>query len=265
MTPLHRQFAQEARAAGAQTCLTGAGGDNVFCFTTTAAPVLDAWRALGLRAAFGCTLPDVSAMCGCTSWTTARYALRKALREFRPIARWRRESDFLAAGSIPSAPEHHPWLDGFAAGAPGKREHVTALLRIQHVVDPETRIAGPAFLHPLIAQPIAELCLRIPTWLWVRGGLNRAAVRHGFRGLLPKEILARRGKGGLKGLCMRAYVRHRDELAELLLGGLLRQEGLLDPDPLEAYLEKTGPPSDARYFRIFELATAELWLRSWGR
>jgi asparagine synthase (glutamine-hydrolysing) len=117
----------------------------------------------------------------------------------------------------------------------------------------------------LIAQPLVELCLRIPTWLWVRGGHNRAVAREAFRGRLPDDVLDRRSKGRLEGLCVRAYLRHRLQIDELLLGGLLRQIGLLDPNALEAYLEADGPPRDARYFRIFELVTAELWLRSWQR
>lgn len=263
MAPLHRQFADHGREIGARTYLTGAGGDNVFCYLTTAAPVLDAWQRLGPRAALSGTLGDVSEMCGCTVWTTARFAMRKALRERRGPALWHRDTDFLVADAVPAAPDHHPWLERPPGAPPGKREHMIALLRIQHVVDPETRVADLEFLHPLIAQPIMETCLRIPTWLWVRGGRNRAVTRHAFRGLLPDEVLDRRSKGRLEGMCVRAYLGHRHDIADLLLGGALREAGLLDPDPLEAYLERDGTPADALYFRIFELISAELWLRSW--
>lgn len=265
MVPLHRQFAGHGEQVGADTFVTGAGGDNVFCYLTTAAPVLDAWRQLGAAAALGKTLQDVSEMCGCTAWTTSRFALRKVVRELRGASPWRRDADFLAADAAPAIPEPHPWLDAARGTLPGKREHIAALLRIQHVTDPETRLSHLPFLHPLIAQPLVELCLRIPTWLWVRGGHNRAVTRAAFRGLLPEEVLDRRSKGRLEAMCLRAYLRHRLEIDELLLGGLMRQVGLLDPDSVEAYLEREGSPSDARYFRIFELVAAELWLRSWWR
>ena len=264
MAPLHRQFATHGREVGADTFVTGAGGDNVFCYLTTAAPFLDAWRELGPVGAFG-TLHDVSEMCGCTAWTTARFALRKAARRFREPVPWRRDDDFLHPEAAPPTAEPHPWLEPPRGALPGKREHVAALLRIQHVTDPESRVSRRTFLHPLIAQPLVELCLRIPTWLWVRGGHNRAVAREAFRGRLPDDVLDRRSKGRLEGLCVRAYLRHRLQIDELLLGGLLRQIGLLDPNALEAYLEADGPPRDARYFRIFELVTAELWLRSWQR
>jgi asparagine synthase (glutamine-hydrolysing) len=140
-----------------------------------------------------------------------------------------------------------------------------AVMRIQHTIDPEIALSDRPSLHPLIAQPLVELCLRIPTWLWVRGGRNRAVARHAFRGLLPDQVLDRRGKGRLESMCIRAYQRGRADIAELLLGGALREAGLVDPDALEAYLEIEAAPSDVRYFRLFELLSAELWLRSWRR
>ena len=264
VAPLHRQFALTGESLGADTFVTGAGGDNVFCFLTTAAPVVDAWRSLG-AAALAETLRDVSELCGCTSWTTARYALRKAIRSIRGATAWRRDSDFIRPEAVPSAPEPPPWLEPPPGALPGKLEHIAALIRIQHFIDPETRLSERPFLHPLIAQPLVELCLQIPTWLWVRGGHNRAVARHAFRGLLPAEVVDRRSKGRLEGMCLRAYLRHRTALADLLLGGLLRQAGLLDPDSVEDYLEREGPPADPRYYRIMELVSSELWLRSWRR
>jgi asparagine synthase (glutamine-hydrolysing) len=265
VVPLHRQFAMSGEALGADTFLTGAGGDNVFCHLTTAAPVLDSWRRLGAAHALRQTVGDVSDICSCTSWTTARFALRKAIRSIRGPSAWRREQEFIHADAAPSRPEPHPWLDPPGGSLPGKVEHVAALLRIQHFVDPETRLSELPFLHPLLAQPIVELCLRIPTWSWVSGGLNRAVARRAFRGLVPQEVLDRRSKGRLEGMCLRSYVRHRKDVAELLLGGLLRQTGLIDPDPLESYLEREEPPGDALYYRILELVSCELWLRSWSR
>ena len=265
VAPLHRHFAAHGDEVGAETSLTGAGGDNVFCFLTTAAPVLDAWRRLGPKAALTTALADVSALCTCTSWTTARFALRKAAREWRGPQRWLRETDFLPAGNVPKEAESHPWLELPRGALPGKREHVTALMRIQHTIDPEISLSDRPTLHPLIAQPLVELCLRIPTWLWVRGGRNRAVARQAFRGLLPDPVLDRRGKGRLESMCIRAYQRSRTDIAELLLGGALREGGLVDPDALESYLEVETAPSDSRYFRLFELLSAELWLRSWRR
>ena len=262
MTPLHRDLAAYGEARGGETFVTGAGGDNVFCYLTTAAPVVDAVRERGLEFAFRTALHDVSELCGCTAWTTARFALRKRLRARRAPA-WKEETDFLRADAVAEAPDPHPWLQPPPGALPGKREHIASLMRIHHNLDPEIRVSDRPYLHPLVAQPLVELCLSIPTWLWVSGGHNRAVARAAFADLLPREVLSRRSKGRLESMCLRAYLAHRAELAELLLGGLLREQGLIDPNTLEAYLEHEDVPNDARYYRIFELATAELWLRSW--
>jgi asparagine synthase (glutamine-hydrolysing) len=262
MTPLHRDLAAFGEASGGETFVTGAGGDNVFCYLTTAAPVVDAARERGLGFALRTALRDVSELCGCTAWTTARFALRKRLRGRRAPA-WTKETDFLRPDAVAEAPDPHPWLQPPREALPGKREHVASIMRIHHNLDPEIRVSDRPYLHPLVAQPLVELCLAIPTWLWVSGGQNRAVARAAFAGLLPREVLSRRSKGRLESMCLRAYLASRKELAELLLGGLLREQGLLDADLLEAYLEQEDPPNDARYYRIFELASAELWLRSW--
>ena len=262
MAPLHRDLAAHGEAAGGDTFVTGAGGDNLFCYLTTASPVVDAIREHGLAFGARTALQDVSELCGCTTWTTARFALRKWLRGQSSPA-WSRETDFLMRDAVADRPDPHPWLKRPAGALHGKREHIASLMRIQHNLDPEIRLSDRPFLHPLVAQPLVELCLRIPTWLWVRGGHNRAVARAAFEGLLPKEILSRRSKGRLESMCLRAYLASRAELAELLLGGFLRQDGLIDPNALETYLEQESAPADARYYRIFELASAELWLRSW--
>jgi asparagine synthase (glutamine-hydrolysing) len=110
-----------------------------------------------------------------------------------------------------------------------------------------------------------ELCLSIPTWLWLRGGRNRAVVRAAFADLLPEEVILRRTKGRLESMCARAYEANRETIASLLLDGEMKRRGLLDLLRLEPYLRAEGPPRDDDYFRIFDLVSLELWLRSVGR
>jgi asparagine synthase (glutamine-hydrolysing) len=107
-----------------------------------------------------------------------------------------------------------------------------------------------------------EYCLRVPTWLWLKGGRNRAVARAAFAGLLPEEIILRRTKGRLESMCERAYGANRETLTTLLLDGALSKAGLLDRPALETYLRRPGPPPDEAYFRMFDLAALELWLRS---
>jgi asparagine synthase (glutamine-hydrolysing) len=258
LQPIHDAFRAAARELDADLFMSGAGGDSLFCYLTTASPAVDAARSLGLGAGMA-SLADISRLCGCTFWTAGRYALRKAVRRRR---RWRREPLFLSP-DLDAAPDHHPWLEAPPGALPGKREHVEALVTIFHFLDRGLRGPLAEAAYPLMSQPLLELCLRIPSWLWVRGGRNRAVAREAFRGLVPDPILARAGKGRLESMCATGYLQSRPVLRTLLLDGTLARRGIIDRAAVEGYLRLAPEKDDPRFFRVFDLATMELWLQSW--
>ena len=260
LQPLERAFSGAARASGSRDLVTGAGGDNIFCYLTTAAPALDAFGQLPLRDAMA-TLQDVATLGDCTIWKAGRFALRKQMRRTkRPI--WTRDDRFLLPAAMADAPEAHPWLAAPEGVSAGKIEHVEALVRIQHFLQPE-HASGEAMHHPLLNQPLIETCLAIPTWLWVRGGRNRAVARHAFADLLPPTIVRRRSKGSLASMCSRTFALSASRLSDLLLGGELERRGLIDAAEVQAYLATAENPRGEAYFRIFDLVSLELWLRAW--
>ncbi|HEX8443467.1 MAG TPA: asparagine synthase-related protein [Allosphingosinicella sp.] len=260
LQPLNRALSTHARQAGTADFVTGAGGDNLFGYITTAAPILDAARDGGWRGAWE-TLQDVATLGDCTIWKAAHYALRKHLRRSsRPL--WKRDERFLAPAGLAAEPDPHPWLDAPEGSHAGKIEHVQSLVLVHHFVDARYH-SGEALHHPLLNQPLIELCLAVPTWLWLRGGLNRAVARAAFADLLPVDIIQRRTKGRLESMCSRAFATNRERIADLLLFGYLAQRGLIDRAEVEAYLHAAGPPPDDAYFRMFDLVSLELWLRSW--
>jgi asparagine synthase (glutamine-hydrolysing) len=260
LQPLERAFSRAARKSGSRDLVTGAGGDNIFCYLTTAAPALDAFSRLPLRDAFG-TLQDVATLGECTIWKAARYTLRKQIRRGRRPP-WSRDERFLLPSAMAAAPESHPWLVAPESVPAGKIEHVEALVRIQHFLQPE-HASGEAMHHPLLNQPLIETCLAIPTWLWVRAGRNRAVARHAFTGLLPPTIVRRRSKGSLASMCSRTFTLSAPRLSDLLLGGELESRALIDAAEVRAYLGTAGNPPDEAYFRIFDFVSLELWLRAW--
>lgn len=260
LQPIDNAFSEYARTIGADRFLSGAGGDSLFCYLTTASSAVDAALVNGLGAA-ATALRNVSSLCECTYWTAARYALRKARRRKQPRP-WRVDLSFLPPELGETVAERHPWLEAPADALPGKREHVEALVTIQYFLDGGGRERTVPAAYPLMAQPLLELCLTIPTWMWNAGGRNRAVARAAFADLLPPAILERRGKGRLESMCARAFVETREALREVLLDGLLAEQHLIDRSALEASLKHDPEPGDARYFRIFDLVTLELWLRS---
>lgn len=255
--PIERAVGDAARALGADLVIDGAGGDNLFCSVTTASPVLDAWRWSGPGAATR-AMTNIAQRAGCTWWDVARAA---AARAFKRRPTWKEDGSFLRPNLLFARPEVHPWLNGLHRAAPGKREHVEALVHIQHFLDRGS--AGVARLHPLMAQPLLEICLRIPSWLWMDGGRDRAIARDAFAGVLPDSILARRAKGSLQSLFDRSFARFRPSLHELLRAGELQRRGIIDVDALDAALSGPDRTPGEIQLRISEMAALELWLQSW--
>ena len=261
LRPLFHALDEVVRERGACALADGSGGDNLFSYLTTAAPALDAWRVKGGGAAAQ-ALGDLATLCGATIWSALAAALRRTIRTgVRPI--WTKSRLFMRPDAVLEQPDPHPWLDFPADILPGKAEHVEALVSIQHFLDRGQPLMTVPMVHPLMAQPLIELCLSIPSWFWLRGGRDRAVARRAMAGLLPPAILRRRGKGRLESLFLRAYMCRRKQLADFLLPGRLVAAGILDRASLERYLLKSAEPADAHYVRILEISALEEWVASW--
>lgn len=258
LQPLHRLVSLHLALTGPELVLDGAGGDNVFAYLNTASPALDALRRAGIKTSMR-ALSDVAELHNCTLWTAALFALRKARRGAG--IHWRVDRSFLTKEAALPAADIHPWLEAPPGLPPGSADHVQMIAGIHHFLfDPWP--GASAVLHPLLAQPIVELCLRIPTWLWIRGGRDRAVARAAFNGLLPPSILERRGKGRLESMFLKGYMKARPKLERFLLDGRLAAEGIIDGAAIGAYLRQPDAPDDSAYIRLLEIAAAEQWLRS---
>lgn len=238
----------------------GIGGDNIFSFDGSVSPFLDAAATFGLgRRAFA-VLRDVARGGGATLWDAARLAWEARRRG--PRKNWRSEIEFVGAEAIPSSPFAHPWDEGMSEQGQAKRNHVEAVRRILDFVDRPLRWADRDVVAPLLSQPVVEFCLSVPSWTWIEGGRDRAVARAAFARRLPPEVVWRRGKGRIESLATQSYLKQRLQVRDLLLGGRLAAQGLLDLAAIEAYLARDLADGDFLYFRLLEIADVELWVRS---
>lgn len=258
LSPFQTAIEAAVRDSHRSVLIDGGGGDNIFCYVTSAAPVIDAFLSGGYRSGLD-AIHDVAARAGSNVWQVAAAALR---RFCKPARGWREDRTFLNRDVLLDHCDGHPWLDGLGRAPPGKREHVRALIDIQHFLD---RGTSPAVrrLHPLMVQPMLELCLRIPSWLWIRGGRDRAVARDAFEDLLPPSVFRRRAKGSLESLFHRSFSSLREQMCEMLLTGELRRSGLLDAPSVERALQGAEAESDDVQLRISELVALEQWLQYW--
>ena len=267
--PTARLFAQAddalqvalARRIGGDAFFSGGGGDTVLWYFPTVAAALDRLRCGGWIG-FWETLGDLAQMTGDSRARALRIALAK-LAQRRPEP-WPHNLRFLSpAAQALAAPGWHPWLPAPAGTLRGVRAYVRSLIQMQDHYEHGARLAfGPA-IPPLLAQPVVEQCLAIPSWLWCTGGRDRALARAAFADLLPAQVLARRTKGGFDGFATRLLNGARDQARELLLDGLLARQGLLDRDGIEQVLVRAVPVGDVDSIRLLRLVAVETWLRSW--
>jgi asparagine synthase (glutamine-hydrolysing) len=116
----------------------------------------------------------------------------------------------------------------------------------------------------LMSQPLMELCLRIPSYVWITGGRDRAIARRAFADVLPPAIVRRQQKGAIDQYNLRIFDANEAYVRDLLLDGLLVKEGLLDRARLERYLTRGASRTGFEYNDVLRhhLCT-ETWLRRW--
>jgi asparagine synthase (glutamine-hydrolysing) len=118
-------------------------------------------------------------------------------------------------------------------------------------------------VNPLLSQPIIEACLAIPTWHWISGGRNRSIARQAYGGILPQQLLNRRSKGGPNGFAYRLMNAHRQTLKDLLVGGLLSQNDIIDREAVAELFQGDMALSANNCFHLSFLVEAENWCRHW--
>lgn len=260
LVPLDEAIEQQRCEAGSELLVDGGGGDNLFCYLIGASPILDALRAAGWVRAWQ-TSDDIAELSGCTIWEAATSALRRAA----PSGwwRWKEDRTYLNGEMLLRGPDRHPWLEAPGLSHPGKREHVASLVHIQHFLD-RRAARRSALLHPLMAEPLLELCLSIPSWEWTRGGIDRAVARRAFEDLLPPNVIERRSKGSLQGLFHRFFTAMSGDLRDLLLSGTLVGLGIADANAIEQAFVNGDWKDDEVQMRLSEMASLDLWIQSWS-
>jgi len=261
MVALERALVAAAGELSADVVFDGNGGDNLFCFLHSAAPLIDRLRAMGPRLGACSTFVDLCRLTGCDAGTMARAVLRRIMRP-RPTGLWPPDLRLLADRPLAPPEPWTPWFEVDVGKHGGKRDHLALLMRGQnHVND----VGGLPRFSPLMSQPPVEFCLSVPTWLWCRGGINRALARAAFAPDLPREIVVRTSKAGPDSFIRKLFDANRRVIREGLLDGLLASQGVIDRGATEAALSVDALSGDSIVYRLLDLIEAEAWARSWRR
>ena len=258
-----RVHLEVANEIGADAFVTGNGGDSVFGYSQSAAPVADRYLAEGLRRGVITSLIDVCGQTGCSMADAIHQAW--SLARASPFYRVQPTAHFLAAefvGGLGDADLYHPWLNAPMDALPGKAAHIASILRVQPNLEASRAYYLPVF-SPLMSQPIVEACLAIPSWEWRAGGRDRSLARRAFANELPRAILERRVKFGPTGFSARLLDHFRLPIRDRLLGGRLAASGIIDSASIAEALRDELPVGHPERVRILELVNVEAWIEHW--
>ena len=251
---------RRATVAGADTIFTGQGGDMVFFQSPSALVAADLMHLEGLRGLADPSLVETARWLRKSVWGLAMLAWKEGNGRKFPISG---RSSFLAGRS--DATTAHPWLVGLEGAPPAKRLQVRSLVEKLTLYGENRRSRVVDAVHPLLAQPIMELCLRTPTAVLTCGGRDRGLVRRAFSHRLPAAIASRRTKGSLGGYYARTVAGSLAFLRPFLLEGRLSQMKLIDVAHLEPLLTREQLIIRGDYPSILFTALVEAWVREWER
>jgi asparagine synthase (glutamine-hydrolysing) len=254
-----RDTAARARDLGACAIVTGLGGDAVFFQMPTPLVLADYARGRPPWAFIGSVGQDVARWLRRSVWSVAAEARRGSggVGVGAPSAFWGERVRTLRE------PTRHPWLDDIERAPPAKRLQLEALAATQASAGRSRRGQAAWLVHPLLAQPVLELCLGIPSWILTRGGRDRGLARDAFGAMLPPGLAERRSKGALSSFYARQAAASLDVLRPHLLDGTLVDVGILDRRAVEEALDADRLIWRADGVALLTAAAIESWVRHW--
>lgn len=268
--PIGRSFAQStdriltevAKDCCADCHFTGGGGDNVFCYLQSAAPIADLLKRGRFVHALRCAT-DIGTITGAGTLKAFRLALKRAW--LRPAAyHWRLDLRYLSPGVTAKSAEisMHPWLAAPKGALPGTAAHIAAILAIENHLEGFGRELSLPVISPLVSKPIVDTAVGIPSWMWCANGRNRAVARAAFADLLPAEIIERQSKGTPDGVAAAVFERHRRQIGEFLCDGLLAGQEIVDREAIAIAIRQEGPARGYEFARLLTLCDVEAWTRA---
>jgi asparagine synthase (glutamine-hydrolysing) len=177
-----------------------------------------------------------------------------------------RKAPFLNPDSLPHDLESymaHPWTIEAADIPKGKQFQISILADVLNRHRPTPSIEPVDEHHPLLSQPLIELCLQIPTYDLLRGGRQRALARDAFADRVPREILLREDKGVTTTYVTDTIRRSQAFVNDLLMDGFLVRHQLICRDELDPYIVQGQSIGVEHFWPLLACIAAEMWVRRW--
>jgi asparagine synthase (glutamine-hydrolysing) len=254
---------------GVEAIWDGQGGDHLFFESNSPIGAVDYAFRHGIAGAFSEQIRDAARLSRMSYWGVMRKAIRLGLLRlaWQPEDEYQRQPTFLNPEFVRANLVSYvwqPWSDCAADLPPGKRWQISLLGSLIHRHRPLPELRPTAELHPFFSQPLFELCLQVPTYTLLRGGANRALERAAFHDCVPQSIIHRQGKGTTSTSFMRKIRESLPFIRDLILGGVLAHERIIERAALEPYLAANRPLNQNILWPFLSCLTAEIWARKWA-
>jgi asparagine synthase (glutamine-hydrolysing) len=260
-----------AASRGATALFSGTGGDGLFMQPRAQLAVTDYLYRRGVGTGMMSVALNAARVTKTSVWPILRQGLRAHFQRSAP-------SRYVAADVVPAlvpaavleSARHddsliHPWLAAAEDLPPGLRWHILSFSVPPAFYDCFDRTREVERTLVLLSQPLIELCLRIPVYVWIADGRDRSIARRAFAPDLPATIIRRTAKGMINRHGRNIVDANEALLRELLLDGLLVQNGLLDRGRLAAFFARSRSPHTAEHTEVLhQHLCTEAWLRKWS-
>lgn len=254
---------------GATAMFSGVGGDLVFFELHECWPLADYLALHGLDGGFAQAALGAARLGGVSVW----HALATALRDRWGPSRAASDpghgrsllSDHTLAIAQNGAAYRHPVFEQAGRLPVGKLQQIRQLAYPVDYYEPLAFESAPEPVRPLLAQPVVELALRLPTFVLTEGGQGRALARRAFARDIPEEIARRRTKGMTGQSVKEMLTRNLSFARALLIDGELMRWGLIDELRVREALSDRPSALATPYSELNTLLSVEAWLRCWAR
>ncbi len=256
-----------ARQVDAHVYWTGEGGDHLFFQMKSLLGAADYVQCHGMSRRLPRIVGDAARLTKVSYWHALRAALVLGRSElpWSPGERARSTAGFLSIGALEVATcTTNPWVENPEGISKGKQLQIHYLSELLNRGRPLPGVEYAPEHHPLLSQPLMELCLRIPVYLLVQGGRSRGLARCAFRHTVPSEIINRETKGTSTEYILELLHRSRDNISGLLLDGVLMRQGILSRKALEPCVFRRQPLRTEQLTPLLACVAAEVWVRSWS-
>lgn len=257
-----------AIARRARAITSGQGGDHLFCHAPL--PTVAADLALTHPPSFPVLthLVNIARLTQESFWTILRTALIRGWLRYdrRPTAPLRiRAPSFVTPDAIQSTDDgylSHPWQLDVNGIAPGKRLQIVDICKLLHRFPSIDSCGDAHIIHPLMSQPLLELCLAIPTYVLIDyGRQSRAAARDAFRSAIPAGIAQRQAKGLTSSYFARICETNLTLVKALALDGLLGKQPWIDRRKLSAIVSRDSLVDPEDTLSLLQFIATEIWLQ----